>query len=60
MAMLVGAGAAASVAVAAAVAERRRAGRADPDAVGFMPWQAVQMVAFAVALVLAALATRGL
>jgi hypothetical protein len=54
-----GAAAALSVAVVAGVADIRRNRRADPDAVGFMPWALIQVVAFLVAVILAGLAATG-
>lgn len=50
--------AAAIVAACAAWAERRRARRSDPDAVGFMPWTGIFMLALFVVVVSGALGLR--
>lgn len=44
--------------IAAHLADRRRLRRADPDAVGFMPWPAISLMATISAIVLAALALK--
>ncbi len=53
-------GCAASLAVAglSAWAERRRANRTDPDAVGFMPWSLLLVLAILIAAVFAAIAIK--
>lgn len=50
----------ASIAVAglASWADRRRANRTDPDAVGFMPWPLVLIVSILIGAVCAALALK--
>lgn len=52
------AGGAAAAAAGATVAERRRAGRRDLDAVGWIPWAPIQVVACIASVVAAALALR--
>ena len=49
---------AALLAAIAWLGDRRRMGRADPDAVGFMPWTAVFFCSLLVACVLLGLAGR--
>jgi hypothetical protein len=51
-------GALLALALLAAVAERRRARRADLDSVGVMPWHLLQILAFLLAVVAAALALK--
>lgn len=46
------------LAVTAWLADYRRHSRADPDAVGFMPWTTVFVVATPVALILLGLAVK--
>ncbi|WP_231468899.1 hypothetical protein [Novosphingobium sp. CECT 9465] len=46
------------VALAASWAERRRLRRTNLDAVGFMPWTTVYLIAFLAAIVLLGLAMR--
>lgn len=46
----------AAILVIAIVAERRRAGRRDPDRVGIMPWISIQMAATLGCVMFAALA----
>lgn len=45
-----------AVAVASGLADWRRARRADPDRVGFMPWPTVQFAALFAAVIVAAFA----
>lgn len=54
-----GAGVSMVTAVVAGVAEWRRGRRKDLDRVGIMPWNAIQMGAFLVAVVAVVLAVRG-
>jgi hypothetical protein len=53
-------GCAAAVALAglASWADRRRAGRSNPDAVGFMPWPLILILSILAACVLCALAIQ--
>lgn len=48
-----------ALAALASLAERRRFNRRDPDRVGFMPWNLIQVMALLAAVVLAALAITG-
>src|SRR5688572_25122564 len=52
------AGIAMALAVFAALAEHRRARRRDLDRVGIIPWNFIQVIAFLVAIVAAALALK--
>jgi hypothetical protein len=51
-------GGALAAATVAAVAERRRTKRSNLDAVGWIPWQGVQIACFFAALILGVLAVR--
>ena len=51
-----GAAVAAAIAAVAVIAERRRSRRVNLDAVGFMPWALIQVLAFLAAVVLGVLA----
>ncbi len=53
-----GAGSALAVAVLAAFAEHRRSRRRDLDRVGVMPWNFIQIFAFLIAILAAALALK--
>ena len=53
-----GAGAAAAMAAVATVAEWRRVRRPNLDAVGWVPWQGLQVTGFLLAIVLAGLALK--
>jgi len=57
--MWIGVGAWLALAAGSGVADWRRARRSDPDAVGFMPWTLVQILAILGAVVTAALAIKG-
>ncbi len=55
----IGVGAWLAVAAGSGMADLRRARRSDPDAVGWMPWTLIQILAILGAVVTAALAIRG-
>jgi hypothetical protein len=57
--MLLSAIAAAGIAAIAGYADRRRSGRRDVDAVGFMPWTGLSLAATFAAVILAALHFTG-
>lgn len=57
--MWMGVGAWLALAAGSGVADWRRARRDDADAVGFMPWTLVQILAILGAVVTAALAIKG-
>ncbi|MFM9852578.1 MAG: hypothetical protein ACKVOJ_07230 [Sphingomonadaceae bacterium] len=46
------------IAGTATLADRRRARRSDPDAVGFMPWPLILILSMILALMCAAIALR--
>jgi hypothetical protein len=48
-----------TLAAGSGIADWRRARRSDPDAVGFMPWTLVQILAILGAVITAALAIKG-
>ncbi|ODP36722.1 hypothetical protein [Sphingomonas turrisvirgatae] len=57
--MWIGVGAWLTLAAGSGIADWRRTRRSDPDAVGFMPWTLVQILAILGAVVTAALAIKG-
>lgn len=57
--MWIGVGAWLALAAGSGVADLRRARRDDPDAVGWMPWTLIQILAILGAVVTAALAIKG-
>lgn len=57
--MWIGVGAWLALAVGSGLADIRRTRRSDPDAVGFMPWSLVQVLAILGAVITAAFAIKG-
>ncbi|MCP3733086.1 hypothetical protein M9978_22015 [Sphingomonas sp. MG17] len=57
--MWIGVGAWLALAAGSGVADWRRARRSEADAVGFMPWTFIQIMAILGAVVTAALAIKG-